>query len=60
MNQTSKSDLMECLESLLPQSEYIPKLDVKIVDSAAFVHMLDPKKSQVSVKTFQDYSQLVL
>ena len=52
MHQTSKSDL-ECLESV------VPDVDVKIVDCAALVRILDPKKSQVSVKTFHDYAQLV-
>jgi len=50
---------MECLESLVPQAESVPKVDVKIVDGAALVHILDPKKSKASVKTFKDYSQLV-
>lgn len=59
MHQTSKSDLMECLESLVPQQETVPNVDVKIVDGAALVHMLDPKKSLLPVKTFQAYSQSV-
>ena len=46
MHQTSKSDLMECLDSV------VPDVDVKIVDCAALVRIMDPKKSQVSVKTF--------
>ena len=36
-----------------------PDVDVNIVDGAALVHILDPKKSQVSVKTFHDYAQMV-
>ena len=56
MHQTSKSDLMECLESVVPKSESVPHVDVKIVGGAALVHILDPKKSQVSVKTFHDYA----
>ena len=59
MHQTSKSDLMECLEAVVPKSESVPDVDVKIVDGAALVHILDPKKSQVSVKTFHDYAQIV-
>ena len=59
MHQTSKSDLMECLESVVPKSECVPDVDVKIVDGAPLVHILDPKKSQVSVNTFHDYAQLV-
>ena len=59
MHQTSKSDLMECLEAVVPKSEFAPDVDVKIVDGAALVHILDPKKSQVSVKIFHDYAQIV-
>ena len=47
MHQTSESNLMECLESVVPKSESVPDVDVKIVDDAALVHILDPKKSQV-------------
>ena len=58
MHQTSKSDLMECLESLATQPQSVPDTEsVKILN--AIVHMLDPKKSQLHVRTFQDYSQLV-
>ena len=46
------------LEILKALPEDVPDVDVKIVDCAALVHILDPKKSQVTVKTFQDYSQL--
>ena len=46
-------------ESNLPKSECVPDVDVKIVDGAPLVHILDPKKSQVSLKTFHDYAQLV-
>ena len=59
MHHTNKSDLMECLESLVSKPECAPNVAVKIVDGAALVHTLDPKKSKVPVKTFQDYSQLV-
>ena len=60
MDQTSKSDLMEYFQYVVPKSEYVPDVDVKIADGAALVHILDPKKSQISVKTIHDYSQLVL
>ena len=56
---TNKSDLMACLDALAPDPESVPSVDVSIVDGAAVVHMLDPKKSQVCVKTFQDYAHLV-
>ena len=59
MHQTKKSDLMECLESLAPQSDNILDVDVDIIDGAALVHILDPKKSHHPVKTFLDYSRIV-
>ena len=59
MHQTTKSDLMECIESLSTQPEDIPSIDVIIVDGAGLVHILDPRKAKVTVKTFQDYAQLV-
>ena len=59
MHQTSKSDLMECFECVVLKSESVPDVDVKIVDGAALVHIMDPKKSQVSVKTFHYYAKLV-
>ena len=43
---------MEYLESLAPKAESTPNVDVKIVDGAALVHTLDPKKSKEPVKTF--------
>ena len=58
MHHTSKSDLLECLEPLVPHPESIPKVDVKIIDGAALVHMLDPHKSSIPIRTFMDYSQL--
>ena len=44
---------------IVPQQEGIIVIDVKIVYSSAPVHVHDPKKSQIPIKTFQDYSQLV-
>ena len=41
MHHTSKPDLLECLESLLPQPEFIPKVDVRIIDGAALLHILE-------------------
>ena len=49
----NRSDIMECLESLagqaksVPDAESVPAVDVKILDGAAIVHMLDPKKSRL-------------
>ncbi len=34
-----------------------PLSDIKIIDGAALVHTLNPKRSSVMVKTFQDYSE---
>ena len=59
MNQTTKSDLMECIESIVHPSHEAPLIDVKIVDGATLVHTLDPKKSRIPVKTFQDYAKHV-
>ncbi|KAK3775668.1 hypothetical protein RRG08_049847 [Elysia crispata] len=59
MHHASKPDLLECLESLVLQPESIPKVDVRIIDGAAFVHMLDPNNSSIPIRTFRDYSQLV-
>jgi len=58
MHKTNRSDLMECLESLAGQAKFVPNaesvpavaVDVKILDGAAIVHMLDPKKSQLPVR----------
>ena len=59
MRQGHKSDLMGCLEALTPRPANTPEVDVKIIDGAALMHTLDPKKSNVAVKTFGDFSQLV-
>ena len=53
------SVLVEWLESLVPQQEGIIVIDVEIVHSSALVHVHDPKKYQIPIKPFQDYSQLV-
>ena len=52
MRQGSKSDLMGCLEALAPRPEDTPKVEMKIIDGAAFMYTLDPTKSNVTVKTF--------
>ena len=59
MHHTSKSDLLECLEPLVSHQESIRKVDVRIIDGAALVHMLDPHKSSIPIMTFRDYSQLI-
>ena len=44
---------------MLPKPDYVPDVDVKIVDGAALVHILDRNKYSI-FKTFNDYAQLVL
>ena len=55
----NKSDLMRCLEGLVQYPQETPRVDTKIIDGAALVHSLDPNKSNVVVKTFKDYANLV-
>ena len=55
MHHTSKSDWLECLEPFVSHPEYIPKVDIRIIDGAALVHMLDPHKSNIPIMTFRDY-----
>ncbi len=57
MRATNKSDLLTCIEPLVPKPTVKPEVDMKIIDGAFLVHTLDPKKSNVVLKTFQDYSQ---
>ena len=61
MNTTTKSDLIECLESITPALESPPTIDVKILDGACLVHTLDPKynRTQKTVKTFKDFSDIM-
>ena len=59
MRQGSKADLVGCLEALAPRPEDTPEVDMKIIDGAALIYTLDPKKSNVTVKTFGDFLQLV-
>ena len=59
MHHTSKADLLECLEAIVSNTESSPKVDVKVIDVAALVHMLDPNKSVTPVKTFKEYSLFV-
>ena len=39
MRQGSKADLMGCLEALAPRPEYIPEVDLKIIDGAALMYV---------------------
>ena len=59
MHHTSKSDLSECLEPLVPHPESIPKVDVRIIDGAALVHVFDEHKAGIPIRTFRDHSQLI-
>ena len=45
LRQGNKSDLMRCLEELAPHPIDTPLVNVKIIDGAALVHTLDPKRS---------------
>ena len=55
---TAKSDLKTCLEPLAGENEeQDPRPDVKIIDGAALIHNLDPKKTDA--KTFGDYASMV-
>ena len=57
MHQNTKSELVPCLETLVEPNHDVPNVDVRIVDGAAFVHSLDPKKSRTTtIRTFHDYS----
>ena len=59
MHHTSKSDLPECLEPLVPHPESIPKVDVRIIDGAALVHVFGAHKAGIPIRTFREYSQLI-
>ena len=48
-----KSDLVECLEQLIPPSQSVPHVDTKVLDGAVVVHLLKPRGS----RTFKDYYQ---
>ena len=56
MNATCKSDLIECLETVVSFSDTEPVVDACIVAGAALIHCLDPKKSTDRVCTFQYYA----
>ena len=59
IHQTSKSDLLLCLGSLMTNTTDVSDVDVRLVDRAALVHSLSPKTSRHNSKTFQDYAHLV-
>lgn len=61
MHSTCKSDLIQCLESVAPFQDSVPDVDAKIVDGAALVHSLEPKKSNAKepITTFKDYADYV-
>jgi hypothetical protein len=60
MRQRSKADMMGCLGALAPIPEDTTVVDMKSIDGAALMYTIDPKKSNVTVKTGGDFSQLVL
>ena len=51
---TGKADLLPCLEALAPHPHNNPKVDACIVDGAALVHQLEPRKCNSVVRTFGD------
>ena len=51
-----KSDLLDCLDLLVPSTKTSPLVDVKIFDGAVLVHMLRP----LGCKTFGDYNQKIV
>ena len=57
MRTTTKSDLIGCLEDLVPSKEEttVPNIQVSIIDGSAIVNMLRPGSAQ----TFLDYAQQV-
>ena len=61
MRDPGKADLLPGLESLAPRRAAVPQTDVSIIDGAALVHKLDPKKSNAvpAIKTFNDYAHIV-
>ena len=56
MRPCNKSGLLSCLEALAEKPDSDPQVDVKIFDGAD----VDPKKSNVTVKTFYDYADYVI
>ncbi len=42
----NKGDFLQCIESLVSLLEETPHIKVKIVNGAALLHTLDPKKCQ--------------
>ena len=59
MHHARKSDLLECLESIAVCPVKTLKFDVKIIDSALLIHVLDPSKACRPIMTYIDYSQIV-
>ena len=55
---TTGSDLISCVESIVPSETNFPNVDVKIIDVAGVVHRLDPRKAHTLAKTFQDYCEI--
>ncbi|KAJ8031728.1 hypothetical protein HOLleu_25018 [Holothuria leucospilota] len=53
----SKADLVPCLEALAPRPHDALKALVCILDGAALVHKLEPRKCNRVVRTFGDYAQ---
>ena len=57
MRQNTKSELVPCLETLVQPNHDVPDVDVRIVDGAALVRSIDPKKCRTTtIKSFPNYS----
>ena len=50
---------MGCLEALVPRPNDPQNVDVKIIDGAALIHSLGPRRSNATVKMFSDFAQKV-
>ena len=52
----NKSYLVACLEANIDKYTEHPDVDIRVLDGAAIVQVLDPKKARVHVRTFGEYA----
>ena len=57
---TTGSDLISCVESIVPSETNFPNVDVKIIDVAGVVHRLEPRKAHTLAKITVKYLFLPL
>ena len=55
----NKSELVTCLEATVEQQTECPDVELRILDGAALVQVLDPKKARVKVNIFGEYAKHV-